>query len=65
VFRAVITGGLSLLALFRGKEVPVWRLLSIAFIAMLIINPYYLVYDVGFIMSFAAVIGIILLTQNS
>lgn len=64
VFRAVITWGLSLLALFRGREIPIWRLLSIAFIAMLLINPYYLVYDVGFLMSFWAVIWIILLSQN-
>lgn len=63
VFRAVITWWLSLLALFRGKEIPIWRLLSMAFISMLIINPYYLVYDVGFLMSFAAVIGIILLER--
>ncbi|MFA7717200.1 MAG: ComEC/Rec2 family competence protein [Candidatus Absconditabacterales bacterium] len=64
VFRAVVTGGLSLVALFRGREIPVWRLLSIAFIGMLIVNPYYLVYDVGFLMSFAAVIGIILINQK-
>ena len=64
VFRAVLTGGLSLLALFRGKEVPIWCLLSIAFIAMLIINPYYLVYDVWFLMSFGAVMWIILLSQR-
>jgi predicted membrane metal-binding protein len=31
---------------------------------MLIVNPYYLVYDVGFLMSFAAVIGIILINQK-
>jgi predicted membrane metal-binding protein len=35
-----------------------------AFIAMLMINPYYLVYDVGFLMSFGAVIGIILFNQK-
>ncbi|MCX6823130.1 MAG: ComEC/Rec2 family competence protein [candidate division SR1 bacterium] len=64
VFRAVITGGLSMLALFRGKEIPIWRLLSMAFIIMLIINPYYLVYDVGFLMSFAAVIGIIYISER-
>ena len=65
IVRATITGWLSLLALFRGKEIPIWRLLSIAFIAMLIINPYYLVYDVGFLMSFAAVIGIIFISKNN
>jgi len=30
---------------------------------MLVVNPYYLVYDVGFVMSFTAVIGIILISQ--
>lgn len=59
VLRAVITWWLSLLALFRGREVPIWRLLAIAFVGMLLINPYYLVYDVWFIMSFCAVIWII------
>jgi ComEC/Rec2-related protein len=59
VLRAVITWWLSLLALFRGREVPMWRLLAIAFVGMLLINPYYLVYDVWFIMSFCAIIWII------
>jgi predicted membrane metal-binding protein len=53
-----------MLALFRGKEIPIWRLLSMAFITMLIINPYYLVYDVGFLMSFTAVIGIVYISQK-
>lgn len=59
VLRAVITWWLSLLALFRGKEVHIWRLLAIAFVGMLLINPYYLVYDVWFIMSLCAIIWII------
>ena len=59
VVRAVLMGSLSLIALFRGKEVPIWRLLSIVFVLMLLWNPYYLVYDVGFLMSFGAVIGTI------
>ncbi|MEI7562796.1 MAG: ComEC/Rec2 family competence protein [bacterium] len=57
VVRAVLMGSLSLFALFRGKEIPIRRLLSGVFVIMLLINPYYLVYDVGFLMSFAAVIG--------
>lgn len=59
VVRAVLMGSLSLIALFRGKEIPIWRLLSIVFVLMLLVNPYYLVYDVGFLMSFGAVIGTI------
>ncbi len=62
VFRAILTGGLSLIALFRWKEIPIRRLMSVAFIAMVMINPYYLVYDVGFLMSFAAVIGIVIIS---
>ena len=59
VIRALIMGLLSLLALFLGKEVAVERLLGIAFILMLIYNPYFLVCDLGFILSFLAIIWIL------
>jgi competence protein ComEC len=65
VLRAVIVGSISLLALFRGKSLPIWRLLSAAFVLMLLINPYYLVYDVGFLLSFGAVTGIVWFAQSS
>jgi len=59
VLRAVIMGTLSLLALFRWKQTLVWRSLLIAFVSMLLVNPFFLVYDIWFIFSFAAVIGIV------
>lgn len=63
VLRATIMWSLSLIALFRGKQTMVWRSLAIAYIIMLLINPLFLVYDLGFIFSFAAVIGIVYIGQ--
>jgi ComEC/Rec2-related protein len=65
VLRATIMGVLSLIALFRWKQTMVWRSLSIAYISMLLINPLFLVYDLGFIFSFAAVIGIVYIGQRT
>lgn len=59
VFRAVIMWWLGMIALFRGRQIDVRRSLSIAFIAMLLYNPYYLVYDVGFLFSFSAIIWLV------
>jgi competence protein ComEC len=59
VFRAVLMGGMSMVALFRGREVNIRRLLSISAIIMLSINPYFLAYDVGFLLSYSAIIGLI------
>lgn len=59
VFRAVLMGGLSMVALFFGREINIWRVLSISCISMLIINPYFLAYDVGFLLSYSALIGIV------
>ncbi len=59
VFRAVLMGGISMFALFRGREINIWRLLSISCIIMLIINPYFLAYDTGFLLSYSALIGIV------
>ena len=59
VFRAVLMGGISMFALFRWREVNIWRLLSISCIIMLVINPYFLAYDTGFLLSYSAIIGIL------
>ena len=59
VFRAVLMGGMSMFALFRWREINIWRLLSISCIIMLIINPYFLAYDTGFLLSYSAIIGIV------
>jgi predicted membrane metal-binding protein len=37
----------------------VWRSLLVAYVIMLLINPFFLMYDIGFIFSFSAVIGIV------
>lgn len=63
VLRAVIMWSLSLLALFRWKQTMIWRSLFIAYIVMLVVNPFFLIYDIGFIFSFAAVVGIVYMTQ--
>jgi competence protein ComEC len=64
VFRAVLMGGMNMVALFRGREINIWRLLSISCIIMLIINPYFLAYDTGFLLSYSAIIGIIAVTSD-
>ncbi len=59
VFRAVLMWSLTLIALFRWKEVNTRYLIWLVYILMLLYNPYFLVYDVGFIFSFSALIWII------
>lgn len=64
VFRALLMGGLSMVALFRGREINIRRLLSISAIIMLLINPYFLAYDTGFLLSYSAIIGLIYFQNN-
>ena len=59
VFRATIMWWLWMLALFWWREVNIRRAMSIAFIIMLAVNPYFLAYDVWFSLSFSAIIGIV------
>lgn len=59
VFRATIMWWLGMLALFWWREVNIWRVMWIAFISMLMVNPYFLAYDVWFLLSFSAIVGII------
>jgi len=59
VVRATIMGWLSLLALFWWRELDIWRAMWTAFVVMLIVNPYFLAYDVWFLLSFSAIIWII------
>ncbi len=59
VLRAVLMGSLSLLALLLGRGTSLRRLLGLVYIGMLMYNPYFLVYDVGFILSFSAVLWIV------
>jgi competence protein ComEC len=64
VLRATIMGSLSLLALIFGRQIELWRSIQLAWMSMLLLNPYLLVYDVGFLLSFAAVIGLVILTPR-
>jgi len=59
VFRAMLMGSMSLLALFWGRELNIWRVMASAFLIMVFVNPYLLVYDVGFLLSFSAIVGLI------
>lgn len=59
VIRATIMWILSLLALFFWRVSDVRRLLAIAFIIMVIYNPYFLWYDLWFILSFLAILWIL------
>jgi len=59
VFRAMLMWGMWLVALFRWRELNIRRVMAFAFVTMLLINPFYLVYDVGFILSFSAIVGLI------
>ena len=68
VVRAAIMGCLTLIALFRGREVSIRRAMKYAFLAILIFNPFSLVYDVGLLLSFSAIVGIVLfqkITEDS
>ncbi len=59
VLRAVLMGSLSLVALLVGRWTSLRRLLGLVHVWMLMYNPYFLVYDVGYVLSFSAVLGII------
>lgn len=59
VIRATIMWILSLIALFFGRLSDTKRLLAFAFLVMLVINPYFLLYDLGFILSFSAILWIL------
>ncbi len=63
IIRAGIMGGLTALARVIGRRASPLRLLVIACAVMLMIDPYLLVYDIGFQLSVAATLGLIVFTQ--
>lgn len=65
VLRAVIMWTLSLVALLLGRPNLIRRALAISFIAMILYNPYFLIYDVWFSLSFWAVLGIVLFEEST
>jgi len=64
VVRASIMAGLVLFAQSFGKKYDVLRALFIAGLIMLLINPYLLIYDIGFQLSFMATLGLILVVPH-
>jgi competence protein ComEC len=45
IVRATLMGLLTLIALLPGRQISIWRSMAIARYAMLLRNPYFLVYD--------------------
>ena len=59
VVRATLMSGLTLLVLLPWRKISIWRLLGYARVAILLRNPYMLVYDLWFSLSFWALLGIL------
>ncbi|MEX0918073.1 MAG: ComEC/Rec2 family competence protein [Candidatus Paceibacterota bacterium] len=64
VLRASIMAGLLLVAQGFGETYDVLRALCIAGAAMLFVNPYLLVFDPGFQLSFLATLGLIMVAPQ-
>jgi len=64
VLRASVMAALVLIARTTGRQYAVLRALAFAGTLMLLINPYLLVYDPGFQLSFLATLGLILLSPE-
>lgn len=64
VVRASIMAVLVLLAQYLGRQYSVMRALLLAGVVMLLINPYLLLYDIGFQLSFMATLGLILIVPK-
>ena len=65
VFRAAVMWSLTLIALFRWREISIRRSMMYAFMAILIFNPFSLWYDIWFILSFGAIVWIVLFQKFS
>lgn len=64
VVRAAIMAGLIIVARGTGRTYAVLRALMLAGVLMLIHNPYLLVHDPGFQLSFLATLGLILVAPH-
>lgn len=61
VVRASMMASLLLIAQLMGRQYHVLRALCFAAVMMLLLNPYLLLFDVGFQLSFMATLGLVLL----
>lgn len=59
VVRAAIMGSIVLVAQAWGRNIHALNLILVAAVAMVIYNPYVLIQDIGFQLSFAAVLGLV------
>lgn len=64
VVRASIMAALLLVAQASGRRYDVLRALLLAGTVMIVINPYLLLYDIGFQLSFMATLGLLLFTPQ-
>jgi len=64
VARATIMAIVALLSLMLGRQYVVVRALCLAGVLMLVHNPFLLVYDVGFQLSFLATMGLIVVAPK-
>lgn len=64
VVRASIMAVLVLLAPLLGRQYDLLRALMVAGCGMIVLNPYILLYDVGFQLSFLATLGLILVAPQ-
>jgi competence protein ComEC len=64
VVRASIMASLLLFAQGFGRQYDVMRALFFAGAVMLFLNPYLLLYDIGFQLSFMATLGLLLITPH-
>lgn len=59
VVRASLMAALLLIAQTFGRSYDVWRALLVAGLVMIVINPYLLLFDIGFQLSFMATVGLL------
>lgn len=64
VVRATCMALLWMAAIFSGRPVSVWRIMRYVYIWMLVRNPYYLLYDLGFVFSFSALAGLVYFAER-
>ncbi len=60
ILRAAVMSIITLLAILWGRTIDIWRLIGYAIIVLLVVNPYFLVYDLWFMLSFWSVAWICL-----
>ncbi len=62
ITRAAIMGSLAYIAVYLGRVSDVLRVMLLTATVMCFVNPFILVYDIGFQLSFLSTIGLVYLT---